>query len=53
MAILFRRSAPTPDATRALSDRIRAFLQFNEDDGLSVSEIACSHPECGMPKPSC
>lgn len=49
MALFFNRRNKTaaPDATRALSETIRTFLGLGEDDGLSVSEIACSHPECG------
>jgi hypothetical protein len=49
MAMFFNRRNKTgaPDATRALSQTIRTYLGLGEDDGLSVSEIACSHPECG------
>lgn len=37
----------TADASRRLSAMVRAQLALTEDDGVTVSEIACSHPECG------
>lgn len=37
----------TADASRRLSALVRAQLALTEDDGVTVSEIACSHPECG------
>ncbi|WP_439572995.1 hypothetical protein [Phreatobacter sp.] len=37
----------TADASRRLSSAVRALLALTEDDGVTVSEIACSHPECG------
>lgn len=46
----FNRRGPDPataDASRGLTDRVRALLSLTADDGVTVSEIACSHPECG------
>jgi hypothetical protein len=37
----------TADASRRLSLLVREVLALGEDDGVTVSEIACSHPECG------
>jgi|LNFM01.1.fsa_nt_gb hypothetical protein len=37
----------TADASRRLTALVRDILQLSEDDGVTVSEIACSHPECG------
>jgi hypothetical protein len=37
----------TADASRRLTTLVRDILQLSEDDGVTVSEIACSHPECG------
>lgn len=37
----------TADASRRLTEEVRALLALTEDDGVTVSEIACSHPECG------
>lgn len=37
----------TVDASRRLSALVRDLLDLTEDDGVTVSEIACSHPECG------
>ncbi|MGQ3354927.1 MAG: hypothetical protein ACT6XY_13670 [Phreatobacter sp.] len=37
----------TADASRRLTGLVRDILQLSEDDGVTVSEIACSHPECG------
>jgi hypothetical protein len=37
----------TADASRRLSALVRSHLALSEDDGVTVSEIACSHPECG------
>ncbi|MDP2803827.1 MAG: hypothetical protein Q8O26_18300 [Phreatobacter sp.] len=46
----FNRRAPDPetaDASRRLTTLVREILHLTEDDGVTVSEIACSHPECG------
>lgn len=46
----FNRRKPDPDtadASRSIADRARALLALTEADGVTVSEIACSHPECG------
>lgn len=37
----------TQDASRRLTAMVRDILALSEDDGVTVSEIACSHPECG------
>jgi hypothetical protein len=37
----------TVDASRRLTLAVREILLLSEDDGVTVSEIACSHPECG------
>jgi len=37
----------TADASRRLTAMVRDILALTEDDGVTVSEIACSHPECG------
>ena len=37
----------TADASRRLTNLVRDILALSEDDGVTVSEIACSHPECG------
>lgn len=37
----------TADASRRLTQAVREILSLTEDDGVTVSEIACSHPECG------
>ncbi|AVO43603.1 hypothetical protein [Phreatobacter cathodiphilus] len=37
----------TADASRRLTTLVRDILSLSEDDGVTVSEIACSHPECG------
>lgn len=37
----------TADASRRLTALVRDILELTEDDGVTVSEIACSHPECG------
>jgi hypothetical protein len=37
----------TADASRRLTTLVRDILALSEDDGVTVSEIACSHPECG------
>lgn len=37
----------TADASRLLTALVREVLALTEDDGVTVSEIACSHPECG------
>ncbi|WP_296577301.1 hypothetical protein [Phreatobacter sp.] len=46
----FNRRAQDPetaDASRRLTTLVRTILALTEDDGVTVSEIACSHPECG------
>ena len=46
----FNRRGPDPetaDASRRLTEAVRSLLSLGEDDGVTVSEIACSHPECG------
>ncbi len=46
----FNRRGPDPetaDASRRLTAMVRDILSLTEDDGVTVSEIACSHPECG------
>lgn len=46
----FNRRGSDPeaaDASRRLALCVRAMLGLTEDDGVTVSEIACSHPECG------
>jgi transcriptional regulator of NAD metabolism len=45
--LFFKRSAPKPSASQELMQAIRAKYNLSDDDGLSISEIACSHPECG------
>lgn len=35
------------DASRRIGDWVRARLALTDDDGVTVSEIACAHPECG------
>ena len=37
----------TADASRRLTALVRDILSLTDDDGVTVSEIACSHPECG------
>ena len=37
----------TADASRRLTAMVRDILSLTDDDGVTVSEIACSHPECG------
>ncbi len=37
----------TADASRRLTALVRGILSLTDDDGVTVSEIACSHPECG------
>jgi len=46
----FNRRGQDPDiadASRRLTRDVREILALTEDDGVTVSEIACSHPECG------
>jgi transcriptional regulator of NAD metabolism len=45
--LFFKRSAPKPSASQELMQAIRAKYNLSDEDGLSISEIACSHPECG------
>lgn len=45
--MFFKRSALKPSASQELMQAIRDKYALNDDDGLSISEIACSHPECG------
>lgn len=44
-----RRGADTEtaDHSRRITAVTRASLALTEADGVSVSEIACAHPECG------
>ena len=37
----------TADASRRLTALVRGILSLTDDDGVTVSEIACSHPQCG------
>jgi len=37
----------TADASRRLTAMVREILSLSDDDGVTVSEIACAHPECG------
>lgn len=37
----------TADASRRLTALVRDILSLTDDDGVTVSEIACSHPQCG------
>ena len=41
----------TADASRRLTALVRGILSLTDDDGVTVSEIACSHPECGDAEP--
>lgn len=46
----FNRRGADPemsDASRRLTASVREILTLGPDDGVTVSEIACSHPECG------
>ncbi len=46
----FSRRSKDPaeqDALATLTQSVRTRLGLGEEDGLSISEIACSHPECG------
>ncbi|QCI65723.1 hypothetical protein [Phreatobacter stygius] len=46
----FNRRGADPeiaDASRRLTLAVRDILALGPDDGVTVSEIACSHPECG------
>jgi transcriptional regulator of NAD metabolism len=45
--MFFKRSAPKPSASLELVQALRLKLALDEDDGITISEIACSHPECG------
>lgn len=54
MALLFRRSsqgsdgdAVRGDASRRVAALVRAVLSLDEDDAVTVSEIACGDPACG------
>jgi hypothetical protein len=47
---LFNRRKADPeiaDASRRLTLAVREILALGPDDGVTVSEIACSHPDCG------
>jgi hypothetical protein len=37
----------SPDASRRLTDWTREILLLDDDDTVSVSEIACGEPACG------
>lgn len=43
----FFKKTPKPSASLELMQAIRVKFQLGEDDGLSITQIACSHPECG------
>jgi transcriptional regulator of NAD metabolism len=44
---MFFNKTPRPSASKELMLAIRAKYDLTENDGVSVSQIACSHPECG------
>ncbi|MFC3694785.1 hypothetical protein [Chenggangzhangella methanolivorans] len=50
MAFLFRRNPEDParaDASRRVAALVREIVGLDEDDAVTVSEIACGDPACG------
>jgi hypothetical protein len=50
MALFFRARPDEParaDASRRVAALVRAALTLDEDDAVTVSEIACGDPTCG------
>ncbi len=41
------RDAAEADASLRVTGWVRAALALGEDDAVTVSQIACGHPECG------
>lgn len=45
--LFFKGKTPRPSASSELLAAVRLHFGLREIDGVSISQIACSHPECG------